>query len=147
MEATHDTMSVLRARAHETRFDSLTSLRDAAKDEVRKVVVGQDHAVELLLVAALAHGHVLIEGPPGSAKTLLGRAMGRALAHELGHYLLASKVHTPRGLMQTPRSASEMFSPTRVRFEIDPVQKQAVVSRLTRTTILSDARAGVAGPR
>ncbi len=80
METTHDTMSVLRARAHEARFDSLTSLRDAAKDEVRKVVVGQDQAVELLLIAALAHGHVLIEGPPGSAKTLLSRAM----AHVLG---------------------------------------------------------------
>ena len=80
MEATHDTMSVLRARAHEARFDSLMSLRDAAKAEVRKVVVGQDQAVELLLVAALAHGHVLIEGPPGSAKTLLSRAM----AHVLG---------------------------------------------------------------
>ena len=80
VEAIHDTMSVLRARAHEARYESLTDLRDAAKDEVRKVVVGQDQAVELLLVAALAHGHVLIEGPPGSAKTLLSRAM----AHVLG---------------------------------------------------------------
>ena len=80
VETTHDTMSVLRARAHDARFDSLTSLRDAAKDEVRKVVVGQDLAVDLFLVAALAHGHVLVEGPPGSAKTLLARAM----AHVLG---------------------------------------------------------------
>src|SRR5260221_3634151 len=80
MEATHDTMSVLRSRAHDARYEILRELRDAAKDEVRKVVVGQDQAVELLLVAALAHGHVLIEGPPGSAKTLLSRAM----AHVLG---------------------------------------------------------------
>jgi MoxR-like ATPase len=80
METTHDTMSVLRARAHESRYENLRELRDASKNEVRKVVVGQDHAVELLLVAALAHGHVLIEGPPGSAKTLLARAM----AHVLG---------------------------------------------------------------
>jgi MoxR-like ATPase len=73
-------MSVLRSRAHDARYESLRHLRDAAQAEVRKVVVGQDHAVELLLVAALAHGHVLIEGPPGSAKTLLSRAM----AHVLG---------------------------------------------------------------
>jgi MoxR-like ATPase len=76
----HDNLSVLRARAHEARFDSMRDLREAAKDEVRKVVVGQDNAVELLLVAALAHGHVLVEGPPGSAKTLLARA----IAHVLG---------------------------------------------------------------
>ena len=80
MEVTHDTLGVLRSRGHDARYESLRDLRDAAKDEVRKVVVGQDQAVELLLVAALAHGHVLIEGPPGSAKTLLARAM----AHVLG---------------------------------------------------------------
>jgi MoxR-like ATPase len=61
-------------------IDDLATLRDRARQEIRKVVVGHDRAVDLLLVAALAHGHVLIEGPPGSAKTLLGRAM----AHVLG---------------------------------------------------------------
>ena len=73
-------LSILRARAHESRFESMRDLREAAKAEVRKVVVGQDQAVELFLVAALAHGHVLVEGPPGSAKTLLARA----IAHVLG---------------------------------------------------------------
>ena len=80
MSAGHDNLSILRARAHETRFESMRELREAAKIEVRKVVVGQDLAVDLFLVAALAHGHVLVEGPPGSAKTLLARAM----AHVLG---------------------------------------------------------------
>ena len=61
-------------------YENLVDLRDRAREEVGKVVVGQGHAVDLLLVAALAQGHVLIEGPPGSAKTLLGRAM----AHVLG---------------------------------------------------------------
>jgi MoxR-like ATPase len=61
-------------------YENLVDLRDRARDEVGKVVVGQGKAVDLLLVAALAQGHVLIEGPPGSAKTLLGRAM----AHVLG---------------------------------------------------------------
>jgi MoxR-like ATPase len=64
----------------EERYDDLAGLRERAKAEVAKVVVGQDRTVELLLIAALAHGHVLLEGPPGSAKTLLGRAV----AHMFG---------------------------------------------------------------
>ena len=64
----------------EAPYENLIDLRQRAKAEVSKVVIGQDAAVELLLVAALSRGHVLIEGPPGSAKTLLGRAA----AHMLG---------------------------------------------------------------
>ena len=60
-------------------YKNLSALRDLAKDEVGKVVVGQEKAVELLLIAALARGHALLEGPPGSAKTLLGRATAYVL--------------------------------------------------------------------
>ena len=64
----------------EAPYESLVDLRERAKAEISKVVIGQERAVELLLVAALARGHVLLEGPPGSAKTLLARAT----AHMLG---------------------------------------------------------------
>jgi MoxR-like ATPase len=47
--------------------------------EVEKVVVGLGEAVELLLAAAVVGGHVLLEGPPGVAKTLLANATARAL--------------------------------------------------------------------
>ncbi|MCV4861234.1 AAA family ATPase, partial [Escherichia coli] len=40
-------------------------------NELRKVVVGQDDVVEQILVAILAEGHALIEGVPGTAKTLI----------------------------------------------------------------------------
>ncbi len=49
------------------------------RDEIGKAVIGQDAVVERLLVALLANGHVLLEGMPGLAKTLLVRSLGVAL--------------------------------------------------------------------
>jgi MoxR-like ATPase len=60
----------------------LQAIRDATdrlKAEVHKVVVGQDRALDLLLVALLSDGHVLVEGVPGTAKTLLAHAFSAAL--------------------------------------------------------------------
>jgi MoxR-like ATPase len=55
--------------------DALTAVRV----EVAKAVVGQDSAVTGLVIALLCRGHVLLEGVPGTAKTLLVRALAAAL--------------------------------------------------------------------
>ena len=49
------------------------------RNEVGKAVVGQPEAVEQMLVAVVASGHVLVEGVPGLGKTLLARAIAQAL--------------------------------------------------------------------
>jgi MoxR-like ATPase len=49
------------------------------RDEIGQAVIGQDIVVERLLVALLANGHVLLEGMPGLAKTLLIKSLGTAL--------------------------------------------------------------------
>jgi MoxR-like ATPase len=49
------------------------------RDEIGKAVIGQDAVIERLLVALLGNGHVLLEGMPGLAKTLLVKSIGSAL--------------------------------------------------------------------
>src|SRR5438552_8620698 len=47
--------------------------------EVKKIVVGQDHFLERVLVAILAQGHLLVEGVPGLAKTLTVKTLARTV--------------------------------------------------------------------
>ena len=49
------------------------------KDQIASVIVGQEQMVDLVLTAILANGHVLIEGVPGVAKTLLARLVARLI--------------------------------------------------------------------
>jgi len=57
----------------------LNELRERTVAEIRKVVVGQDHVVDVLLAATVVGGHVLLEGVPGVAKTLLANAYARTI--------------------------------------------------------------------
>jgi hypothetical protein len=68
--------------------------------------------------------------PVMERETFLARAMGRALAHELGHYLLASKAHSDKGLMRATYTAVELFGPSHLGFAIDAAQRQQIADRL-----------------
>ena len=57
----------------------MTGLRDRVTREVAKVAIGQEDAVDFLLVGLAVGGHVLLEGVPGVAKTLVANATARAL--------------------------------------------------------------------
>jgi MoxR-like ATPase len=63
---------------------SVASTIREIRQEVRKVIAGQDAAVEQVLVGILANGHVLLEGVPGVAKTLLVRTVSRIFSLEYG---------------------------------------------------------------
>jgi MoxR-like ATPase len=65
-------------------LDDVRSLADAIRAETAKAIVGQEALVEMLLVAMLSEGHVLLEGPPGTAKTFLANAFATALGLDFG---------------------------------------------------------------
>ncbi len=60
--------------------DPLRDLRDRLLGEVGRVVVGQDEAAEMILAALVVGGHVLLEGVPGVAKSLLAETVARTLS-------------------------------------------------------------------
>ena len=59
-------------------------ITEGVRGEVRKAVVGQDEVMDLFLTALLVGGHVLIEGVPGTAKTLLAQSFASSLSLQFG---------------------------------------------------------------
>ena len=62
----------------------IRAIADRMRREVRKAVVGQDEVIDLMLTSLLVGGHILLEGVPGTAKTLIARAFAASLALHFG---------------------------------------------------------------
>ncbi len=62
----------------------LKSTADAIRNGVAAAVVGQNETVELMLTTLVTGGHILLEGPPGTAKTLIAQAFARTLSLSFG---------------------------------------------------------------
>ena len=65
-------------------LDDLALRADALRGEISKRVLGQHDLVDLVLTALFSRGHVLLEGPPGTAKTLLAKSFAAALDLDFG---------------------------------------------------------------
>ncbi|MCA6078793.1 AAA family ATPase [Fulvivirga sedimenti] len=68
-----------KSEATQVQVEGLVKKLDKLRSEIHKVIVGQEETVEQLIVAFIAGGHVLIEGVPGLAKTLMVRTLARAV--------------------------------------------------------------------
>ena len=66
------------------KVDEFQKLAQTIRSEIAKAVVGQEMTVELMLVALFSGGHVLLEGPPGTAKTLLAHSFAQAVGLDYG---------------------------------------------------------------
>ncbi|MCS6928047.1 MAG: MoxR family ATPase [Saprospiraceae bacterium] len=81
---------------------------------LRQVIVGQEGALEQLLVALLVGGHVLIEGVPGIAKTLMARLLARAVAADF------SRIQFTPDLMPADVLGTPVFNPRTSEFRFKP---------------------------
>lgn len=84
----------------------------AVRTEVGKAIVGQGEAIDQALVAMLANGHILLEGVPGIAKTLLVRTLARALD------LQFTRIQFTPDLMPSDVIGTNIFDPKTVDFRL-----------------------------
>ena len=84
----------------------------SVRGEVHRVIVGQDTLIDRLLVGMLCHGHVLVEGVPGLAKTLTVSTLGAAL--DLKHV----RIQFTPDLLPADLIGTEIFSPQDGRFTV-----------------------------
>ena len=92
-------------------FTQLNERVQAAKDAIGSLIVGQRQMVDLLLVAVLSEGHVLIEGVPGVAKTLTAKL----LAHTIDAHF--SRIQFTPDLMPSDITGSSIYLTSKGTFE------------------------------
>jgi MoxR-like ATPase len=65
-------------------FRDIRGLTETIRSEIGKAVVGQDDVIDLMLTSLLVNGHILLEGVPGTAKTLLAQCFAASLSIKFG---------------------------------------------------------------
>ncbi len=93
---------------------SVKDLGQRLAEEVGRAVIGMQREIKTSLVAVLAGGHCLMEGPPGVAKTLLVRALATALGARY------ARVQFTPDLMPSDVTGTSVFRPTEGRFVFRP---------------------------
>jgi MoxR-like ATPase len=94
-----------------TDLSALNEAVNSIRSEIKKIIVGQDEMVKLIIAALLADGHVLIEGVPGVAKTLTAKLVARSV--DAGF----SRVQFTPDLMPSDVLGTPVFNPKEAVFE------------------------------
>ncbi|HET8839157.1 MAG TPA: AAA family ATPase, partial [Flavobacteriaceae bacterium] len=95
-------------------MDELKSAVTELKAQLSKVIVGQENFIELLLVALLAEGHVLIEGVPGIAKTITAKLFAKAIKTKF------SRIQFTPDLMPSDVLGTSVLNAATSEFEFKP---------------------------
>ena len=96
------------------RLQEFSLTLETLKQEIGKVIVGQEQMIELLIAGILADGHILIEGVPGVAKTLTAKLLSRSI--DVGF----SRIQFTPDLMPGDVIGSSIFNPREMLFQFRP---------------------------
>lgn len=94
-----------------TDLSLLSNAVHAINTEIKKVIVGQDDMVKMIIAAILADGHVIIEGAPGVAKTLTARLVAKSIDVQF------SRIQFTPDLMPSDVLGTSIYNPKDSRFE------------------------------
>lgn len=94
-----------------TDLSILNNAVQSINAEIKKVIVGQDDMVKMIIAAILADGHVIIEGAPGVAKTLTARLVAKSIDVQF------SRIQFTPDLMPSDVLGTSIFNPKDSRFE------------------------------
>jgi len=92
----------------------LTGLQESVsniKNELKKIIIGQDDVIDLLIAAVIADGHVLIEGVPGVAKTLIAKILAKTISSGF------SRIQFTPDLMPSDIIGTSVFNIKKSEFE------------------------------
>ncbi len=100
----------------ENRIDLqiVTKAVESIKNELNQIVFGQEEVIDLILIGLLSDGHVLIEGVPGVAKTMMSKLLGRVLN------LSFKRIQFTPDLMPSDVLGTSIFNPKTLDFEYKP---------------------------
>ncbi len=89
-------------------------------DEPRPQIFLYSERIDALVRTAMLNQHSYNEWPTQLQEVIVGRVLGRALAHEIGHFLLHSRHHSPTGLMQAHQLLPLLIGADRQHFTLWP---------------------------
>lgn len=95
-----------------TDLSQLSNAVQAINNEIRKVIVGQDDMIKMIIAAILADGHVLIEGAPGVAKTLTAKLVAKSMD------VAFTRIQFTPDLMPSDVLGTSIFNPKESKFEM-----------------------------
>jgi MoxR-like ATPase len=115
-------MQAALANAHGAALSEARRVLDVLGKRARAVVVGREDVIELVLIALLSDGHVLLEDYPGSGKTTLARALGDSLRVDAVHAHIAAfrRIQFTPDLLPSDVTGTSVFELDKSRFSFRP---------------------------